>query len=144
MSASPSGGTTAFEELVNPPGQPQPAFRSPWQAQAFAMVVALRRSGQLGGQEWASIFGREIASHPENDAGRDEQYYLDLIAALEALVTQRGMTDAQSLGRYQRGWERAIRRTPHGKPIKLESSDLDCQVPSPAAAGQSAQRTDPA
>ena len=126
MSTSQSTGSTAFEELVNSPGQPQPAFQSPWQAQAFAMVVALRRSGQLGGQEWANIFGREIASHPENEACRDEQYYLDLIAALESLVTQRGMTDAQSLERYQRGWERAIRRTPHGKPIKLESGDLDC------------------
>ena len=89
------------------------------------MVVALRRSGQLGGQEWAKLFGREIASHPENEACRDEQYYLDLIAALESLVTQRGMTDEDSLERYRRGWEKAIRRTPHGNPIKLEGRDLD-------------------
>ena len=126
MNTAQSGESATFEELVNPAGQPQPAFQSPWPAQAVAMVVALRRSGQLGGQEWANIFGREIASHSESEACRDEQYYLDLIAALESLVTQRGMTDAQSLERYQRGWERAIRRTPHGKPIKLESGDLDC------------------
>ena len=117
MNTSQSAGSAIFEELVNPAGQPQPAFQTPWQAQAFAMVVALRRSGQLGGQEGANLFGREIASHPESEACRDEQ---------SSLVTQRGMTDAQSLERYQRGWERAIRRTPHGKPIKLESGDLDC------------------
>jgi len=125
MTAAQSASPAPFAELVHLSGQPQPTFQAPWQAQAFAMVVALRRSGQLGGQEWATIFGREIGSHPEDGACRDEQYYLDLIAALESLVTQRGMTDAESLERYRRGWEKAIRRTPHGKPIKLESHDLE-------------------
>lgn len=124
MSTAGTAQQKDFEELVNQGAQPQPAFQAPWQAQAFAMVVALRRSGQLGGQEWANTFGRQIGSHPEDATCRDEQYYLDLISALESLVTQRGMTDEESLARYRRGWERAIRRTPHGKPITLESDDL--------------------
>lgn len=124
MSNPATAQLTAFEELVNQGAQPQPAFQAPWQAQAFAMVVALRRSGQLGGQEWANTFGRQIGSHPEDATCRDAQYYLDLISALEALVTQRGMTDEASLARYRRGWERAIRRTPHGQPIKLDRDDL--------------------
>ena len=37
-----------------------PVFREPWEAQAFAMALALQKRGLFSWGEWASVLGEEI------------------------------------------------------------------------------------
>jgi nitrile hydratase accessory protein len=93
-------------------------FAEPWEAQAFALAVALQDRGVFTATEWADALGAEIARAP------DEPYYRQWLAALEHLVAEKGLTDANTLRRYAGAWGRAAERTPHGKPIELRPSDL--------------------
>ena len=42
-----------------------PAFREPWQAKAFAMVVLLNRQGLVAWEEWVRVLSEEIAAAPQ-------------------------------------------------------------------------------
>jgi hypothetical protein len=40
------------------------------------------------------------------------------------MVAEKRLTSAQALTQHYRAWERAMRRTPHGKPIELQAEDF--------------------
>jgi len=110
-------------------GQPRDqngvVFREPWEAQAFAMTVALHERGAFTWREWADALAREIAAasrRGEDDRG--ETHYRHWMAALETLVAAKGLSSAPELERYRHAWERAVERTPHGKPIELSERDF--------------------
>ena len=44
---------------------------------------------------------------------------LDQVAALERLVTAKGLTDVAALAERKEAWADAYRHTPHGKPVEL-------------------------
>src|ERR687893_2467869 len=105
------------------PGIPRddngPVFRAPWEAHAFAMALALYQKGLFAWSEWSAMLGEEIkkaqaAGDPDPDTG--ETYYHHWLATLERMVAEKGVTSAQSLAQHYRAWERAVHRTPHGKP----------------------------
>jgi nitrile hydratase accessory protein len=96
----------------------EPVFTEPWEAQAFALVVALHDRGAFSWPEWSSALAAEIARDPETD------YYHQWLAALEGLLASKGVTDAATLARYRDAWERAAERTPHGTPIELAPEDF--------------------
>ncbi|WP_342237543.1 nitrile hydratase accessory protein [Inquilinus sp. OTU3971] len=102
-----------------------PVFAEPWQAQAFAMAVALHQRGVFTWPEWAAALAAEIAragaAGDPDDGGR---YYEHWLAALERLVQAKGVVDAGALGRRKDAWDRAARATPHGAPILLENDPL--------------------
>ncbi|MGH6908126.1 MAG: nitrile hydratase accessory protein [Aestuariivirga sp.] len=98
------------------PLEDEPVFREPWEAQAFAMAVKLNEAGYFTWSEWAEALGAEIAAHPH------ESYYECWLAALELLVERKGLMTATEREGCIRGWERAARATPHGKPIELNRS----------------------
>ena len=103
-----------------------PVFREPWEAQAFAMVVALHERGVFTWSEWAEILGDEIRrARASGDPDRGDTYYRHWLAALERIVTQRHITDDATLGRCRNAWERAADRTPHGTPIELRPDDFE-------------------
>jgi nitrile hydratase accessory protein len=108
-------------------GQPRdadgPVFAEPWEAQAFALAVALHERGVFTWAEWAAALAAEI----ERSTG--ESYYHDWLAALEKLVAQKGLTDAATLRRYADAWEHAADRTPHGTPIELRAGDFGARHP---------------
>jgi nitrile hydratase accessory protein len=108
------------------PGIPRdddgPVFREPWEAQAFALAVALHERGLFTWPEWAAALGDEIRRSQDADAGED--YYRHWLAALERLVAEKQVTDAATLARYADAWGRAAQRTPHGVPIELRPDDL--------------------
>lgn len=111
------------------PGIPRdndgPVFREPWEAQAFAMTVALHERGLFSWQEWAQTLGAEIKrAQAAGDPDTGETYYLHWLAALERLVSQKGVASDETLHRYRHAWEHACARTPHGKPIELEEEDF--------------------
>jgi nitrile hydratase accessory protein len=97
-----------------------PVFNAPWEAQAFAMTVSLHAAGAFTWREWADALAAELsaaAAHGEPDDG--SHYYKHWLAALEKLVTKKGVVPAQELQRRLDEWDAAVRATPHGKPVEL-------------------------
>ena len=111
------------------PGIPRdangPVFRAPWEAQAFAMALALYERGLFAWSEWAAMLGEEIKkAQAAGDPDTGETYYHHWLATLERMVAEKGVTSAQALAQHCRAWERAMHRTPHGKPIELRAEDF--------------------
>jgi len=102
-----------------------PVFREPWEAQAFAMTLALYRKGLFTWAEWAAALAEEIrrAQHA-GDPDRGDTYYRHWLAALERLVAEKGIADRANLARYRDAWHHAADRTPHGMPIELRPEDF--------------------
>jgi len=94
-----------------------PAFREPWEAQAFAMAVSLNEAGVFEWSEWAATISAEIAAAGPDDA--PENYYRRWLAALEKLVTAKDVASNAELAERKAAWDRAARATPHGEPIVL-------------------------
>ena len=118
------------ERLAALPSLPRdeggPVFAEPWQAQVFALAVKLSEEGHFTWKEWSEALADEIGSargRGEPDDG--SRYYQYWLAALERLVTAKGLSDATSLLARKQAWAEAYRRTPHGKPVELPSSVTD-------------------
>jgi len=97
-----------------------PVFAEPWQAQAFALAVRLSEQGYFTWKEWAAALADELkaaAHRGEPDDG--SHYYEHWVAALERLVTTKGLTDEDALQERKDAWADAYRHTPHGKPVEL-------------------------
>src|SRR6266851_5838816 len=59
-------------------------FREPWEAQAFAMAVALHERGLFGWSEWTALLGDEIKrAQASGDHDTGETYYRHWLAAIE-------------------------------------------------------------
>jgi nitrile hydratase accessory protein len=75
-----------------------PAFREPWEAQAFAMVLALEARGVFTWAEWAAALGEEIRrAQRAGDPDSGETYYVHWLSTLERMVTEKGIVSAQAL-----------------------------------------------
>jgi len=97
-----------------------PVFAEPWEAQAFALAVRLSEQGYFTWTEWAAALAQELraaAGRGEPDDG--SRYYHHWLAALERLVTAKGLADPGALLARKEAWAEAYRRTPHGKPVEL-------------------------
>jgi len=102
-----------------------PVFREPWEAQAFALAVALHGRGLYTWTEWAAALAEQIRrAQAHGDADLGDTYYRHWLAALEALVAAKGASSAVELERYRRAWDHAADRTPHGRPIELQPQDF--------------------
>jgi nitrile hydratase accessory protein len=102
-----------------------PVFREPWEAEAFAMTLALHERGVFTWSEWAAALAAEIKrAQAGGDPDTGETYYLHWLAALEKLVAEKGVTNEATLTRYRDAWDRACDRTPHGQPIALRAEDF--------------------
>ncbi len=99
-----------------------PVFAEPWQAQAFALAVKLSEQGYFSWKEWAAALGAELkaaAARGEPDDG--SRYYHHWLAALERLVTERGLAEPLALLERKAAWAEAYRATPHGRPVELKA-----------------------
>ena len=97
-----------------------PVFKTPWEAQAFAMTVSLHAAGVFTWREWAGALAAEFAAaaaRGEPDDG--SRYYEHWLAALEKLVAEKKIVPEHELERRVNDWDAAARATPHGKPIEL-------------------------
>jgi len=102
-----------------------PVFREPWEAQAFAMTLALHERGLFTWTEWAATLSTEIKrAQAAGDPDTGETYYSHWLAALEKLVENKGVTTQAALHRYFEAWDHACDRTPHGQPIELRAGDF--------------------
>jgi nitrile hydratase accessory protein len=124
MAQSPQSGP-----LDALPGLPRdddgPVFAEPWQAQAFAMTLALHQRGLFTWPEWAAALAAEIArAQAAGDPDRGDTYYTHWLAALERLVAEKGVATAETLQHTRDAWDHAADRTPHGQPIMLRPADF--------------------
>jgi nitrile hydratase accessory protein len=118
--------TAAASVLDIPCDAEGPVFREPWEAQAFALAVALQDRGLFTWREWAETLGDEIKrAQAAGDADIGATYYRHWLAALERLVTRKGATDTATLAQYRDAWDHAADRTPHGAPIELRPEDFE-------------------
>ena len=111
------------------PGIPRdhdgPVFREPWEAQAFAMALALHGRGLFTWNEWAEGLADEIKrAQTKGDPDTGETYYRHWLATLERLVAEKGVASSEILHRYRDAWDHAADRTPHGTPIELRPEDF--------------------
>ena len=92
-----------FAELPSlPRGEDGPVFAEPWQAQAFALAEELQSAADRG--------------NPDDGS----HYYEHWLAALERLVTSKGLADRAALASRKEEWADAYRHTPHGQPVVLK------------------------
>src|SRR6201993_3924179 len=102
-----------------------PVFREPWEAQAFALAVALNERGVFTWSEWAAALSEEIKrAQAAGDPDTGETYYRHWLATLERLLPPQGVATSETLHRYRDAWDHAADRTPHGSPIELRPEDF--------------------
>jgi nitrile hydratase accessory protein len=124
--APPDAPRPALPDL---PGLPRdaggPVFREPWEAQAFALALALHERGVFTWPEWAAALAAQIQrAQAAGDPDRGDTYYHHWLAALEALVAEKNLADSATLARFRHAWNHAADRTPHGHPIELRAEDF--------------------
>jgi nitrile hydratase accessory protein len=103
-----------------PRDQGGPVFAEPWQAQAFALAVRLSAQGYFTWKEWAAVLADELQSAVDRGQPDDgSRYYDHWLAALERLVTAKGLSNPNEMLARKEAWAAAYRHTPHGKPVAL-------------------------
>lgn len=117
-----------LEQVAPLPGDMAgPVFAEPWQAQAFAMVVALHQRGLFTWAEWADRLSQEIAGHGHAMAGSPDDgshYYALWLEALEHVLIEKGLSSHAGIDALADAWSRAAEATPHGRPIELANDPL--------------------
>ena len=95
-------------------------FKEPWEAQAFAMTLALHERGIFTWSEWAGVLTQAIRdAQAAGDPDTGENYYQHWLVALERITADKGLVSGTMLAERKQEWADAARRTPHGKPIAL-------------------------
>lgn len=92
---------------------PEAPFETPWQAQAFALAVALNARGAFTWPEWSTALGAALAEAP------DAPYWERWLAALERLTAGAGLAAESEMAERTQAWRRAYEATPHGQPVAL-------------------------
>ena len=120
MSApEPDAAPDTLFQLPDGTGPDAPVFAEPWQAQAFALAVALHQCGLFTWSEWAETLSKEVAKPGAAQDGSD--YYQHWLAAIEVLLSKKGVAAPDMIDALSASWQRAAHATPHGKPIRLEN-----------------------
>ncbi|MEL6689152.1 MAG: nitrile hydratase accessory protein [Pseudomonadota bacterium] len=99
--------------------EPDVPFSAPWQAQLFAMTVAMNEAGVFEWGQWAAQFGRELKSVT---AEGNEAYYSAWLRAFETFLVDGGHASREDVSTLTQAWHDAARATPHGQPIELGSA----------------------
>lgn len=100
-----------------------PVFTAPWQAQAFALVLALHERGAFSWPDWAAALTEAIrAAQQRGDPDDGSTYWQHWLDALETIVIARGLGEASQIHALEHAWADAADRTPHGQPIVLDGA----------------------
>ena len=109
----------------HPPGcGDPPVFAEPWEAEVFAMTLALHEKGLFSWPQWAQALSQQIqAAQAAGDPDLGNTYYRHWMAALESLLGRAIPGSAERLEIHRLAWTHAAARTPHGRPIELHERD---------------------
>ena len=103
-----------------PRNESGPVFNEPWEAEAFAMTLALHEKGVFTWAQWAEVLSDEITrAQVAGDPDHGDTYYLHWLAALERIVVEHNIASEQQLSDLHANWNEAAMSTPHGQPIVL-------------------------
>jgi nitrile hydratase accessory protein len=95
-------------------------FDEPWQAQLFALTVAMSEAGHFTWAEWAQAFGatlKDMGATRPLDGGAD--YYAAWLQTLEQVLDRSGLAARADAAAMKTAWETAYLTTPHGQPVRL-------------------------
>jgi len=95
----------------------EPAFAEPWQAQSFALTLALHVREIFTWAERADALGDAL----QGAAVDGSDYYERWLTALEALLVRKEIASAPDIAALAAAWQRAAEATPHGEAIVLEN-----------------------
>ena len=75
------------------------AFKEPWEAKAFAIVVTLSQTGYFTWSEWVDCFSDHVAAATKIEAagGTPKTYYEQWVDAAEELLVAKGVTSQEQL-----------------------------------------------
>jgi nitrile hydratase accessory protein len=99
--------------LSAPDARFEAPFEEPWQAQLFALTVALAEAGHFGWAEWVARLSPRVRDTAP------EAYWTAWADALVEMLEARGIAGAAEVAALARRWQDAARATPHGQPIRL-------------------------
>jgi nitrile hydratase accessory protein len=91
--------------------RPDAPFSAPWEAQAFALAVALADTGAFAWREFSEALGAEIAASTAQ--GRGDAYYALWLAALEKVVARKGIVSSVVLQAREAAVKEAALLTTH-------------------------------
>ena len=112
-----------------------PVFSAPWEAQAFALTLALHERGLFTWKEWASALAEEIKrAQAAGDPDDGSTYYRHWLATIERLAAAKGVASEAALAERREAWDRAAHATPHGRPILLQNDPLARRRAAPGSA----------
>lgn len=99
-----------------------PVFAEPWQAEAFAITVALHERGLFNWNQWAEALSTQVKAPGGDD------YFAAWLTALESLLVSLNVTTTSDIDSLTEAWQRAAHATPHGQPILLENDPTRSNV----------------
>lgn len=109
-----------MEFQLQPRDESGPVFKEPWEAQAFALVLALHEQGVFSWDEWAKCLSEQIvAAQDAGDPDLGDTYYQHWLAALEQLVIRKNLSGTAEIVARIDAWREAYLSTPHGQPVEL-------------------------
>lgn len=95
-------------------------FAEPWQAEAFALALALNQKQAFDWREWVDVFSTQPGALLAGEATAIEAaYYRRWLSALETITAAHGLVSTPEVDSRVEEWRRAYLRTPHGQPIEL-------------------------
>jgi nitrile hydratase accessory protein len=103
-----------LNELELPKDGSAPVVAAPWQASAFAIVVALHQAGRFEWREWVELLSNEIASAAPDRSGA--LHYERWTHALEKPLARLGKLAEDVMTARSEAWRSAYLATPHGRP----------------------------
>src|SRR6266487_2924493 len=146
MPGNPTSRRPEAGSAASLPGIPldsgEPVFREPWEAQAFAMALALHERGVFTWPEWAAALAAEIrsaqaAGDPDLGTTYDRHSLAATVIAVPSPITKVEATPVQN-----RPWASANTNTriapEHGrKPTATMAESPRAQPPGPASSSGS-------
>ncbi|MBM3584648.1 MAG: nitrile hydratase accessory protein [Alphaproteobacteria bacterium] len=78
------------------PAFPEPVFAAPWEAKAFAMIIALHQRGLFPWRAFHEALAAEVARcdlPPQPESGSASVYYVQWMVAAEAVLSRLGIVD---------------------------------------------------
>src|SRR3954453_12474232 len=99
-------GAAAARATAAVPGIPRddsgPVFLEPWEAQAFAMALALHERGLFSWAEWgAALAAQNKRAEGAGDPETGETSHPHWLATMEHLVAAKGVASTETLHRYR-------------------------------------------
>lgn len=107
-----------------------PVFREPWQAEAFALAVALNARGVFSWTRWAAALAEELArtdtapAGGARAAGPGDAYFVCWLAALERMVGEAALAAPDEIRSRAQAIEKA-RAQDHDHPHGDDDHDHD-------------------